>query len=435
MATRRGWGATGNGTMTEGAAEMTEAQSMRPERFAALWRSLSSIGHTDHGCMRYAWSDADIACREWFTEEATDRSLSVEADRNGNLYAWWGDPDADGAVLVGSHLDSAPPGGVFDGALGVVAGLLAIDLIRERGAKACRPIGIAAFAEDTGARFGVPSLGARLMTGSFEAADALRLRDGDGVRLSEALVGAGIDPQGLGSDPDRVSRIAAFIEPHVEPGRNLTARGTPVGVGTGIWPRGRWRLEFAGSGGHAGTMPMQGRGDPMLTLAFAVLAANKEARLRGARATVGHVRAHPNIANAIAATATASLDARARDDAGLESLLKAVIAKTTHRALRDATAFSVIMEMLHPRVTFDQALIDRMTATLPDAPQFDTAAGHTAGILATSVPSALLFVRNAAAVPYSTEERSPEWQGRYATDADCAAGVTALADVLTELAC
>jgi N-carbamoyl-L-amino-acid hydrolase len=179
---------------------------------------------------------------------------------------------------------------------------------------------------------------------------------------------------------------------------------------------------------------MQGRGDPMLTLAFAVLAANKEARMRGARATVGHISAHPNLANAIASKASASLDARARDDATLTALLKEVTAKTVQRAQRDATAVSIIMEMLHPRVTFDRSLIDRLTAVLPDAPTIDTAAGHTAGIVATAAPAAMLFVRNDAAVPFSTDERSAEWLGRYATDADCAAGVTALADVLTELA-
>src|SRR4030095_3610018 len=109
----------------------------------ALWRSLLPIGRADRGYLRYAWSPADLACREWFVEEALDRDLAVETDGNGNLFAWWGDPSTGDAGLTGRHLDSVARGGAYDGPLGVVSALLAIDVLRERDATPRRPIGVA----------------------------------------------------------------------------------------------------------------------------------------------------------------------------------------------------------------------------------------------------------------------------------------------------
>src|SRR5438477_9207033 len=118
---------------------------MSPDRFAALWRSLLPLGRVgrDGGYLRRSWSRADLDCREWFVEEAIDRYLDVETDRNGNLWSWWGDPSAGNpAIVTGSHLDSVPHGGGYDGPLGVVSGLLAVDELRERGVVPRRPIGV-----------------------------------------------------------------------------------------------------------------------------------------------------------------------------------------------------------------------------------------------------------------------------------------------------
>src|SRR5262245_6950505 len=159
---------------------------MEPERFAALWNSLAPIGRVPDGggYLRYTWSEADLACRAWFTEAALDRGLRVESDGNGNLFAWWGRAEDGDAVLTGSHLDSVPHGGGYDGALGVVSALLAVDVLRERGATPRRPIGIAVFAEEEGARFGVACLGSRLFTGGFDPTRARALVDRDGTSLA-----------------------------------------------------------------------------------------------------------------------------------------------------------------------------------------------------------------------------------------------------------
>lgn len=402
---------------------------MTPERFRALWDTLLPVGRDPSGAgwLRYAWSEADLACRDWFAAQARARGLAVETDRNGNLYAWLGDPAAGDAVVTGSHFDSVPHGGAYDGPLGIVSGFLALDLLVERGSVPRRPIVVAAFVEEEGARFGVPCLGSRLLTGTLDPVTAGALTDSSDVDLPAAMRAAGTDPSALGPDPDRLPRIGSFVELHVEQGRALADLGATVGIGTGIWPHGRWRLEITGEGNHAGTTRMADRRDPMLTAAYLVLAANKEARRLGGHATVGRLQLTPNATNAVPSAVAAWLDARAPDEETLTALVGAVHTRATERAGRDGTAVSVTRESASPAVSFDRALRERLAARLPDAPLLATAAGHDAGTLAARVPTAMLFVRNPTGVSHDPAET--------ATDADCAAGVTALADVLEDLAC
>jgi beta-ureidopropionase / N-carbamoyl-L-amino-acid hydrolase len=400
---------------------------MTVQRFASLWRSLTPIGRdaTTGGYLRYAWSDAELACREWFVEEALDRELTLDTDRNGNLWAWWGDPAAGDAVVTGSHFDSVPHGGAFDGPLGIVSALLAVDLLRERRVRPSRPIGIVAFAEEEGSRFGVACLGSRLLTGTISAQRARSLVDSDGVSLARAL---GEDAASLGAEPDRLARLGAFIELHIEQGRALVDLGRPVGVATAIWPHGRWRMDFTGEANHAGTTSMSDRHDPVLTFAYTVLAANKEARLASAYATVGRVNVEPNATNAIAAGVTGWLDARAAEQSTLDSVVEAVRRRAEERAQRDGTTVRMTPESVTPVTAFHKEITDRIVETLGGAPTLPTGAGHDAGVLAAwGVPTAMLFVRNPTGVSHSPAE--------HATDVDCAGGVEALATVLQDLAC
>jgi N-carbamoyl-L-amino-acid hydrolase len=400
-----------------------------PERFRDLWDPLLAIGADPGGAgwLRYAWSAADLACREWFTGQATARGLTVETDRNGNLFGWLGDPAAGGAVVTGSHFDSVPHGGAYDGPLGIASGLLALDLLAQRSATPRRPVAVAAFVEEEGARFGVACLGSRLLAGIIDPDRARGLTDRDGVTLAAAMRAAGADPDRLGPDPDRLARIGCFVELHVEQGRALADQDAPVGIATGIWPHGRWRLDFTGAGNHAGTTRMADRRDPMLTAGYTVLAANKEARQRGGHATIGRLEPVPNATNAVPASVSAWLDARAPDHATLQTLVEAVRTRAEERAGRDGTSVSMTRESASPPVRFDPELADRIAGQLPGAPRLPTAAGHDAGILASRRPAGMLFVRNPTGVSHAPAET--------ATDADCAAGVSALADVLEELAC
>ena len=400
------------------------------QRFAAIWTSLTPIGRVgDGGYLRYAWTTADLDCREWFTEEALDRDLDVEVDGNGNIWATWlpeGVDPATPAIVTGSHLDSVPHGGAYDGPLGVVSALLAIDEMRARDVTPIRPIRIAVFTEEEGSRFGIACLGSRLMCGVLARDVALSLRDSDGVTLADAMTIVGEEIDRVGADPERLAGIGAFVELHIEQGRALADLDRATGIASAIWPHGRWRMRFEGEGNHAGTTRMDNRRDPMLTFAYTVLAANKEARLSGAHATVGRVEATPNATNAIPSSVTAWLDARAADEATLAGVVAAIGTKAGDRAARDGTTVALTAESTSAETTFSTPLIDVLTTVLPGAPVLATGAGHDAGVLAGHVPTAMLFVRNPTGVSHAPAEA--------ATDEDCAAGVVALADVLTALA-
>lgn len=392
-------------------------------RFRALWAQLAPIGRDERtgGYLRYAFGEPETRLRDWFRDQAARRGLPVRDDGNGNLFAWWGEPDGRDAVLTGSHFDSVPQGGAYDGPLGIVSAFLAVDELRRDGVVPVRPVVIGAFAEEEGARFGVPCLGSRLLTGAIDPRRAGALTDRDGVSFAAAL---GTGP--AGARPELLARFGCFVELHVEQGRALADLAAPVAVASAIWPHGRWRLDFTGEANHAGTTRMVDRRDPMLTYAFTVLAANKEARLRGAHATIGRVVAEPNATNAVPARVTGWLDARAATAEGLAELVAAVRAKATERARRDGTALRWTEESASPPVSFDPDLGRRLRGLL-DVPVLPTGAGHDAGVLAGHLPTAMLFVRNPSGISHSPAEA--------ATDADCAAGVAALARVLRELAC
>ncbi|MFG3339655.1 allantoate amidohydrolase [Glycomyces sp. NPDC048151] len=411
---------------------------MDADEFRRLWNEIEPVGRAESGgYLRYSWTEPDLDLRTWFHTQSKRRGLRYEEDRNGNLYAWWDpekeqvvDPDAPhphGAVLTGSHFDSVPHGGAYDGPLGIVSGFLAVDQLRADGAIPKRAIGVAAFTEEEGGRFGVPCLGSRLMAGVIDPDRARMLTDPDGVTLAEAMSSAGAEPDLLGPDPERLERLAAFIELHIEQGRTLDGSESPVAVASAIWPHGRWRVTFTGEADHAGTTRLPDRRDPMLTFAFAVLAARKEARLAGGVATIGRVEVEPNATNAIASQVTAWLDARAPDDAVLGEILTGFESKVSERAGRDGTSVAIEAESETPIVEFDASLRDRIAAILGGAPVLPTAAGHDAGVLSAHVPTAMLFVRNPTGVSHAP--------GEAASDADCAGGVDALAAVLRDLAC
>ena len=388
--------------------------------FDRMWDDLRPVGRHDAsgGYRRYAWTNEDRELRQWFAGEAAARGLDLTVDRNGNQWAWWGDPDrSDGAVVTGSHLDSVPDGGAFDGPLGVVSAFAAVDRLRADGHEPARPIAVVSFADEEGARFGVPCVGSRLLTGLLDPDRARDLRDADGTTMAAAMRWTGHDPVHLGRDDDTLARIGTFVELHVEQGRSLVDVPAAVGVGHGIWPHGRWRLDLLGEANHAGTTRLADRDDPTLRLASAVLAARAAAERQGAVATVGKVEVTPNGTNAVPSRVRAWLDARAADETSVRSVVAAV---------GDAAAAEPVEESWSPEVVFDEPLRDAVATLLGGAPVLPTAAGHDAGILAAAgVPTVMLFVRNPTGVSHSPAE--------HAERDDCLAGVEALATVLADL--
>src|SRR3984957_2411557 len=172
------------------------------------------------GYSRHVFEPAELELRAWFTRRAAALGLTVEQDRNGNIWAHWGEPGP-GAVGTGSHLDSVPGGGALDGPLGVASALSAVARLRERGFVPARPVAVAAFAEEEGSRFGIACLGSKLMTGAVDPAAIAARTDASGVTFARAASSAGIDPAGTGRDDERLASLAAFVELHVEQGRAL----------------------------------------------------------------------------------------------------------------------------------------------------------------------------------------------------------------------
>lgn len=376
------------------------------------------------GYSRHVFDDAERNLREWFVEQAENRGLAVETDANTNIWAWWGEPGP-GAVVTGSHLDSVPGGGAFDGPLGVISALEAVDLLRHRGFQPRTPMAVVVFAEEEGGRFGVPCLGSRLMAGTIHPDHARNLRDLDGCTFAEAMDSFGADPARIGRDESALGRIGMFVELHVEQGKGLIDLNRPVAVADSILGHGRWRFRFRGQGNHAGATLIDDRNDPMLPAAQLVLAARRTAATTpDGRATVGRVVPNPGGTNVIASTVDVHLDARA--PRGARSMVDDLTEQAREFASQEGCQVEVVEESFGDTVHFDAALRDRLRGVLDDVPVLPTGAGHDAGVLAAEKPTAMLFVRNPTGISHAPEE--------HATAEDCEEGSHALARVLADLA-
>lgn len=400
--------------------------------FDGMWQDLEDIGRVSSGgYRRFAWTAEDHTLREWFAAECARRGLDLVEDRVGNQWAWWGDPDAAVAagrpgVAMGSHLDSVPDGGAYDGPLGVVSALATIDALQSAGLSPQVPLAVVNLVDEEGARFGVACGGSRVLTGAMTAQRALGLTDTDGVTMGQALKTAGRNPRHFGPDKEALGRVGAFVELHVEQGQGLVDLDVPVGVASDIWPHGRWRIDLPGEANHAGTTRMADRRDAMVSLAEVVLAARKQAFERGCVATIGKVAVQPGGVNAIASHVTAWLDSRGAQEkpvhdlvAGLDRVVGAFGGKITQESWTPPTPFD-------PDLTERLRTIVGGESTL-SVPVLGSGAGHDAGILASAgVPAAMLFVRNPTGISHSPAE--------FAERDDCHAGVRALTSCIQNLA-
>ncbi|SDS23750.1 N-carbamoyl-L-amino-acid hydrolase [Brevibacterium sandarakinum] len=377
------------------------------------------------GYQRAGFSNTERELRDWFLAEAARRGLDTEVDDNGITWAWATAP-GDNAVVTGSHLDSVPGGGAFDGPLGVASALAAFDELKTSGAleRAKRPLALAVFPEEEGSRFGVACLGSRLITGAIEADRALGLTDANGDTFADVARGYGLDPNRIGTDKARLEKVGSFIELHVEQGIGLINTDQAVAIGSSIIGHGRWHFAFSGQGNHAGTTPMSHRADPVVAASRVIgdiptLAAATDA---SAVATVGRTLIHPGGTNVIASGMSFWVDIRHADDAVVKQVLEAISQRAREHAEGAGVEVSISQESYSPTTYFTAELNSRLTSVLPDAPLLPSGAGHDAGILAPHVPSAMLYVRNPTGVSHAPEEACE--------DDDQRAGVSALVKVL-----
>lgn len=417
----------------------------------SLMSTIADIG-TDPirgGYSRPAYSDSELTLREWFISEARSRGLEVYTDGNGIIWAWWdlpssweGDASRVGALVTGSHLDSVPGGGAFDGPLGVASALAAVDVLKARETAGQlirgRALAVTVLPEEEGSRFGVACLGSRLLTGAIDLDKALNLKDADGLTFGEVAQRNGLNARYMGRDPQAIQAIGDFVELHVEQGRGLNTAGftstegkqSAVAVGSSILGHGRWRISVRGQGNHAGTTLMTDRSDPMVAAAEIVLAVKRAAsRREGARGTVGRIEPVPGGTNVIASRVEIWLDVRHPDDAVTAQVVEEIYRRTREISAVEGCSAQMTEESYSGTVHFNPDLTRSLQVavqrTATGAPVLDTGAGHDAGVLAAHVPSGMLFVRNPSGISHSPEE--------YVEDDDAEAGVVALADALAEL--
>ncbi|MEO9175878.1 MAG: allantoate amidohydrolase [Gaiellales bacterium] len=392
--------------------------------YRRLFAELAAIGAEPTGWNRLAWGPREDDARAWFGETAAQLGLELEQDGAGNLWAI--EPGAGSTPLVcaGSHVDTVLDGGAYDGALGVVAALVAVDAVRRTYPGPRRPLAVGCMVDEEGPRFDAAIFGSRMLVGELEIAPLLARVDREGSSLAELALARGVTRDSLVAAPAFVERIALWLELHIEQGVALVDVPAVVGVATGLAPRERWRAAFVGAANHAGTTPMAGRRDALVAAARTVVAAEAQAATEpGAVATVGRIEARPGASNVIPGSCTLTLDVRARDGAALSRLRDGVLAASERT---EGVTVSWTRESSDVGSRFDDGLRAALTAAASaagvPAAEIWAYAGHDAGVLARHLPAAMLFVRNPTGISHHPDER--------ASEDDCLAGCRVLAGAL-----
>jgi allantoate deiminase len=336
--------------------------------------------------------------------------MVVSLDAAGNLRGLWRPEDAGSTrMLIGSHIDTVPDAGAFDGVLGVTLALEWVGIAQELGLRL--PIEVIAFSEEEGVRYGLPYLGSRAVAGSFDAS-LLALTDAGGVTVDTALREFGLDPERIGeaaADEDAL----CFIEVHIEQGPLLEAEDLSVAAVTAIVGQTRLTLTFTGHANHAGTAPMHLRRDALAAAAEWITAVETEGRsTQGLAATVGRISIEPNVGNVVPGLVRVSLDVRHARDAvrteAVQHLLDAARAIAAARGLELAVAG----QLDQPAVPMDERLTAMMSAAIETAgypvKTMPSGAGHDAIVMAVRLPTAMLFVRSPGGVSHHPAENVRE---------------------------
>ena len=369
------------------------------ELYRRLFADVNEQGFSPEGWTRAPWTPELRAAEQLVIDAAVAGGMVCEHDPAGNL--WITDPNApaDGLIAVGSHLDTVPKGGAFDGLLGVVGGLVAVLALRAAGVPNQERLAVISFADEEGSRFNTPCFGSRTMVGTFgdEVADA---KDKDGISIRDVGPKRPADAAGL------QRRIAAYLEIHVEQGLALDPAGISLGIATSLSARGRWEWQVVGEANHAGTTPMAGRRDALVRAAEFVLAVQHTAVAHeGSVATVGRITPWPGGTNVIPGRCSGTLDVRALNNATRDAVVQALVEEfpditIEHKSTDDAAIFDpALIADLH-------AAANELGVSSMDLPSY---AGHDAGTLALAgVPSVMIFTRSPNGISHNPAEHSDE---------------------------
>ena len=371
--------------------------------------SLARIGcRASGGITRLALTREDWEARSIFATWLEESGLSVSSDAAGNLFGRLeGEDPSLPPLLIGSHLDTVPEGGAFDGALGCVAALEVTATIVEAGIRPRRSLEVAVWTDEEGARFGTGLLGSRAFCGLSSPGD-LALRDADGTSLAEALEERQLDPAALLTMSPRP--VTAYLELHIEQGPILESMGVPLGIVTGIVGMIHLHVEVTGTAGHAGTTPMTARGDALAAASEMVLAVERAAREVGPHtvATVGQLLVSPGAANVIPGRCTFSVDIRSLEEAARDRVHDRIRTAVEEIAERRAIAANLRETLRLPPVPMSERLQEALTSAcerenLP-IHRLPSGAGHDAMILAGIAEAGMLFTRCRGGVSHNPAE-------------------------------
>ncbi|MGZ8782910.1 MAG: allantoate amidohydrolase [Gaiellaceae bacterium] len=376
---------------------------------AASLDELARIGGgADGSVTRVAWSPELFDAYAWVGDRLRELGLAVEVDSAGNLLAKW-EAGSGSPVLVGSHLDTVPSGGRFDGVLGVVAALHAVRLLKEEGFEPTRPLWIVAFMDEEGTRFDAALFGSRAFSGEDVTGFGDRV-DASGTLLREAMSAAGFDIDRAG-EADRVGDVAAYFELHIEQGPVLEAEGIEIGVVTSIVGLRGYRVRLHGQANHAGTTPMGLRRDALAGAARIALELREAARSREAvTANVGKIAVEPGGANVVPGLADFTIDVRATTPASLaelEELVEEIVVRVAgEEGLQADLQPTFSLEPLE----LDPALVDvvERAAAAEGAThlRLPSGAGHDAMLIGRGAPAAMIFVPSRGGISHSPQEYS-----------------------------
>ena len=367
----------------------------------------AAIGADERGGVsRFAWTPELARANDWLTQRLTELGLDVELDPAGNVIGRWSAGEGD-AVLLGSHLDTVPNGGRYDGALGVLAALDVVRRLKASGSEPKRPLWVVSFNDEEGCRFQTGMLGSRAFCGDFD------LEDWGRRGVPEAMAEAGFSFDRL-VDARGLDDVGAYLELHIEQGPVLERAGVDLGVVTAITGMVGFRARFLGEANHAGTTPMELRRDALSGAARAVLELRAEARARDdMTANVGVISAEPGGFNVVPGAAEITIDVRSPTTDGFDRLEPLVRGTLERLAAEEELGLELRETHRKQPVALDAELQDRLEVAAAEEGattlRLPSGAGHDAMVLAHHVPAAMLFVPSRGGLSHTPEEfSSPE---------------------------
>ena len=402
--------------------------SINETRINQTMQELGQLGDSPEGMLRVAYSPEDIAGRDYAVKLMREAGLETRIDTAGNIIGRRsGSDDSLPAIAMGSHTDTVPEGGKYDGALGVMAAIEVIRTLEEQGHRTRHPLEVIDFTNEEGTRFHRWLVGSRSMSGLLEQED-LDAEDDDGFGLGPCLADIGGDISRIEEAVRKPGELAAYFELHIEQGPYLDRSGAPIGVVTGITGRAVFEVEIEGKANHAGTTPMSTRRDALVSASKLVLAVQKMAAEQEICrvSTVGSIKAVPNAVNVIPGSASIGLEFR---DTDMEAL--AAAEQELRRITDKASVDDVVdIEVIRHRFTTAVPITPDMQALVAEAAEncglewesLASGAGHDAQAVANIAPVAMIFVPSLDGISHSKEE--------YSTPQDCANGAQVLLELL-----